>query len=161
MVKGAPPALADKGRISSRAMLIGVATGIGAGLSYGVAQVMGRYVTTELAPAQVAVVYNVAFGILGMGIVAARHLPRDIKGPRRSLVFISLSGFAGSVGLLFLYLALSVAPISLVSPVAAVVPLFSLVMSYIFLRSIERVTLRTVLGALAVVAGVVLIVIGG
>ena len=50
-------------------------------------------------------------------------------------------------------IALANARVVIVSPVVATTPLFSLVISLIFLRGKKSVTSRTILGTVAVVAG--------
>ena len=56
--------------------------------------------------------------------------------------------------------ALSTARVVIVSPIVATTPLFSLVISLIFLRGKKSVTSRTILGTVAVVAGTIVIVLG-
>ena len=48
----------------------------------------------------------------------------------------------------------------LVAPVAGAHPLVAIVLTHIFLQRLERVTVRTVLGALLVLGGIVLIALG-
>ena len=63
-------------------------------------------------------------------------------------------------GVSFWYLALNEAPVVLVVPLAGTHPLVSIVLTHLFLQRLEKVTLRTIMGALMVVAGVALIAIG-
>jgi uncharacterized membrane protein len=51
-------------------------------------------------------------------------------------------------------LALSVGTVSVVAPLASVAPIFVLVLSFFFLRGIEILTARIVMGTLMIVAGV-------
>jgi drug/metabolite transporter (DMT)-like permease len=53
--------------------------------------------------------------------------------------------------------ALSAGQVVIVSPIVATSPLWILVGTWFFLRGIESLTLRTVLGALCVVAGTIAI----
>ena len=48
----------------------------------------------------------------------------------------------------------------IVSPIVATTPLFSLLISLIFLRGKEQLTGRTILGTLSVIAGTVAIALG-
>lgn len=144
-----------------RRLVLGVLLGLGAGLSYGAGSVLTRMVVTEWTTPPVAAVYSVFFGMAGLFFVGMRGLPRDLRAPRRALAYVMISGVFSSLGVLFFNIALSQAPVSVVSPVAAVNPLIALLFSYLFLRSLERVTWRTVVGALLVVGGVGLVLLGG
>ena len=66
-----------------------------------------------------------------------------------------------NMGFLLFNTALSVGPVVLVTPMVATQPMWVLVFTVVFLRSIEMVTLRTVSGSVAVVAGTVAITLGG
>jgi drug/metabolite transporter (DMT)-like permease len=61
---------------------------------------------------------------------------------------------------LTVFVALGTARVVIVSPIVATTPLFSLVISLVFLRGKERVTGLTILGTVAVVAGTVAIALG-
>jgi len=53
--------------------------------------------------------------------------------------------------------ALSVGNVVVVSPIVATSPLWIVLGSWLFLRDIERLTLRTILGAVCIVAGTIAI----
>ena len=140
--------------------LLGMASAFGAAMAYGGSQVVGRKVVTEFAPPLVASLFALFFGALVLAILVHRDVPQDIKAPRNSFLFIGLAGVASSAGVLFMFTALSLAPVVVVSPVASVTPLFALVFTHLFLQRLERVTLRIVIGTLLVVFGVALVTIG-
>ena len=54
-------------------------------------------------------------------------------------------------------MALTTGRVVIVSPIVATTPLFSLVISMIFLRGKEKITVITILGTVAVVAGTIAI----
>jgi len=56
-----------------------------------------------------------------------------------------------------IYYALDLGKVTVVIPVASTGPFFSLLLSALFLRDVERVTLKIVLGAALIVGGVLLI----
>ena len=70
------------------------------------------------------------------------------------------AGFASAFGVSCWYLALSKAPVVLVTPIIAVNPLVTIGLSLVFLRKLEKVTKKTIWGAALVVFGVVLISLG-
>ena len=58
--------------------------------------------------------------------------------------------------LLVLY-ALSFGPVVMVTPLTATLPLWVVIGSKLFLRDVEKITTRTVIGAILVVAGTIAI----
>ena len=54
-------------------------------------------------------------------------------------------------------MALSLGTVSVVAPLAAVAPIFVLVLSFVFLRGVETLSARIVLGTFLIVFGVYLI----
>jgi len=68
-----------------------------------------------------------------------------------------LSGFFEALGALFTLLALTSGRVVIVSPIVATTPLFSLLLSLLFLRGKEKITALTVLGTIAVVGGTIAI----
>lgn len=83
-----------------------------------------------------------------------------LAGPPRSYAFFAASGTITAVALLSLFAALRIGRVVVVDPLAATAPLFTAVFAAFFLRDLERVTARLVLGAVLIVVGVVLIVVG-
>lgn len=132
---------------------------LGAGASYGLAQVLTRQGVTEYTTPLAGVTVSLFFGMVGMSLLIAKDLRTSFFGrnfPRGALLF-TLAGLAGSGGVLINYIALSVAPVVVVSPVLGVNPLVTLVLAAIFLRGLERVTRRLMIGSGLVVVGVVCI----
>jgi len=75
----------------------------------------------------------------------------------RSLVYFAAAGVAENVGVFLVVLALSVGTVSVVAPLASVSPIFVLVLSFFFLRGIEMLNRRIVVGTLLIVSGVYLL----
>ena len=92
------------------------------------------------------VLYQGAFGVLGglAGIVAG------IVGGD----FLWLAG-----GVMLMFQALSRGNVVVVSPLVSTNPLFTLVLAAVLLRDVERITRRTIVGALLVVLGVVVVTV--
>jgi len=67
------------------------------------------------------------------------------------------AGVAENLSVLLVIVALSVGSVSVVAPLASVSPIFVLVLSLFFLRGIELLNARIVVGTLLIVAGVYLI----
>ncbi len=75
----------------------------------------------------------------------------------RSLWYFIAAGVTENAGVCLLMIALSLGQVSVVSPLAGTVPLFVLPMTYVFLRGVESLTWRIVVGALLIVSGGVLL----
>jgi len=67
------------------------------------------------------------------------------------------AGVTISLGMTCIYYALDLGKVSVVIPISSTGPLFSLILTALFLRDVERVTLRIVISAGLIVGGVVLI----
>ncbi len=129
-------------------------------MAYGASQTVGKHVTTEFAPPLVATAFALIFGFLYVSILFHRHIPGDLRGsPRRSVLLFGLSGITSASGVTALYFSLSNAPVVVVSPVVAINPLITMTLAHIFLKRLERITPRTVLGTLLVVSGVVVVTV--
>jgi uncharacterized membrane protein len=68
-----------------------------------------------------------------------------------------MAGVAENAGVFLLLLALSFGTVSVVAPLASVSPIFVLALSFFFLRGIDILNRRIVLGTLLIVSGVYLI----
>lgn len=96
-----------------------------------------------------------------MALLFFRDVKFDIgRAPRRAWIMLVLAGLAATWGVSFWYLALGEAPVVLVAPLVGVSPLVSIVLTHFFLQRLEKVTMRTLFGALLVVGGVALVTLG-
>jgi drug/metabolite transporter, DME family len=75
----------------------------------------------------------------------------------RSLAYFMMAGVAENVGVFLLLEGLSLGTVSVVAPLASVSPIFVLALSFFFLRGIDILNRRIVLGTLLIVSGVYLI----
>ena len=144
-------------RLKTNTVALGVVVAFFAAASYGGSQVVGRKVVTELAPPLVAALFALFFGAVILGMIATPKIFQIPKSPRKSIMFICLSGIFASGGITLLYSALGVAPVVVVSPVASLTPLFALLFARLFLERLEKVTRQTVLGTLLVLIGIIII----
>jgi drug/metabolite transporter (DMT)-like permease len=133
---------------------IGVLAALGSALSYGVRPLFLKFgleaadlpATAALVGAIAALVYALSFG-------DRSDLPTIHREPAFGLFL--LSGVLQSIGFFALTLGLSGGDVSVVYPVTSSAPLFTLGFTALLLRGHERLTWRVVLGAGAVVAGVI------
>jgi uncharacterized membrane protein len=67
------------------------------------------------------------------------------------------AGITVSSAMICIYFALDLGKVSVVIPISSTGPFFSLILTAIFLRDVERVTLRTVMSAAMIVGGVMML----
>jgi uncharacterized membrane protein len=79
------------------------------------------------------------------------------KMNRQCFWWFFAAGITISLGMTCIYYALDLGKVSVVIPISSTGPLFSLILTALFLRDVERVTLRIVMSALMIVSGVVLL----
>ncbi len=76
---------------------------------------------------------------------------------KECLPFYLAAGVAVSLGMVSIYYALDLGKVTVVIPIASTGPLFSLTLSALFLRDVEKVTPKIVIGACLIISGVLLI----
>jgi transporter family protein len=113
----------------------------------------------QLSP-EMGITIRTATALVILAIVSFpqwRTLPQ--AGPK-ALLFMVIGGgvVAGSVGMLCFYAAIKGAPLGQVMPIAFTSPLFGALMGVIF--GGEPLTVKTVLGILLTVGGIVLLTVG-
>lgn len=93
-----------------------------------------------------------------MIFTANRALPRPLGGAfdRRGILWFVAVGACNGTGMLAMYAALARSPVSVVSPLAATYPIFTLALSAMFLRE-ERFGARVLAGVALTVAGVIVL----
>lgn len=76
---------------------------------------------------------------------------------RQCVWWFLAAGITVSFAMTSIYHALDLGKVSVVIPLSSTAPLFSLILTALFLRDVERVTLRIVVSTVLIVSGVVLI----
>ena len=76
---------------------------------------------------------------------------------RRAMWSLGLSGFFETMAVLCMLIAFASGPVYIVSPIAATVPIWTLILGAIFLRDFETFTALSVIGTICVVVGIVAI----
>ena len=113
----------------------------------------------NLSP-QVGITIRTAVAFLILGIVSFPQWKTVPHAGSKALTMMILGGgvVAGAVGMLCFYAALKGAPLTRVMPIAFTSPLFGALMGVIL--GGEPLTLKTVLGMLMTVGGIVLLTVG-
>jgi drug/metabolite transporter (DMT)-like permease len=133
---------------------VGVLAAVGSALSYGVRPLFLKFgleevdipLTAALIGAVAALIYASLFTRLG-------RMREALRG--EAAMYFAGAGVLQAFGFLALTFGLSTEDVSVVYPVTSAAPLFTLAFTAILLRGVEQLTWRIVLGAVAVVAGVI------
>jgi DME family drug/metabolite transporter len=94
----------------------------------------------------------------GYVLVSAQE-PR-LVWDRRALWPFICTGVFETFSILLIITALSIGPVVVIAPIASTYPVWSLIGARLFLKDVERIGLKAVLGILSVVAGTVAIHLG-
>lgn len=143
---------------AQKSVIIGYLMAMGAAMGYGGNQVVAKQIVEE-THSLVGAAFSLLFGLVILSVITARDVARQERTQPRAYVLAVLAGLASVGGVAFLYLALGQAPVVVVAPVIGTNPLFSIILAWVFLRQMERLTPRVVLGAVLVVAGVTVVAI--
>ena len=139
----------------------GYLASVGSAAGYGFGTYFAYLVIRDGVPPMTATFFSLVFGLLLMAVLFPRPALVDMKlASLRGWVVVSMSGLASAFGVTSFYLSLDRVSVVIASPVAGANPLVAILMTHIFLQRLERVSRRTVIGAVLVVAGVVLVTIG-
>lgn len=84
-----------------------------------------------------------------------------ISWHRRALVPFVVSGICETVAILTLFYAFASGPVVVVSPIAATSPIWTVVLTGLVLRDVERINTAIVFGTLFVVSGAICVILGG
>ena len=143
------------------AAAIGYVCGLISGVFYGAWSVVAKHAVSGFSiPPLVFATLAFLFGTIMFLPLVGRTLPKTVMSARRSAFFFVLSGLGSGSAIILLAFALERGEVVVVSPTVAVSPLITLVLAWVLLRQLERITLTLVIAAVLVVGGVVLVAIG-
>lgn len=149
---------------ADRRYVLGCLSGLMAGAATGGSTVLAK---------QAVSVYDSPLVITALGMLAAMFIvipvvsvialqsPAVREFDRRSMTFIWISGLSTTVSIVAQLFAVQRADVVIVAPILATFPLWTLLLSHVFISRLERITLRLTVGTFVVVAGVVAVAIGG
>ena len=133
---------------------VGLLAAIGSALSYGVRPLFLEWGLDEVdIPMTAAFIGAVAALVYASLFTRLDRMRAGIVGP--AAPYFLFAGVLQAFGFLSLTFGLSADDVSIVYPVTSSAPLFTLAFTALLLRGVETLTWRIVLGAIAVVAGVI------
>ena len=128
-----------------------------AGATTGVSSVMLKIGLSKMPSPLLAAWIGVTVALLLLPLLAFIFPPGERFGLRApGLPWLLLGAVAATVAVYALYLALNLGQVSVVTTLNQTSPLFVLILSVLFIRQLERVTLRVVAGAILTVGGGIL-----
>ena len=131
---------------------------LGAASLYALSSIVRKTALTMLPePVLGAVVGALASLITYPIVLRLMNRQGDIKLTKGSLPYFAAAGFSNSVAWISMFIATQRGSVSVVSAIIGANPLFGLLLSALFLRSVERITPRIIAGCLVIVAGVMVI----
>ncbi len=141
--------------------ILGMLCALIGGSAYGASQFMFKQVFKQNIDPLVAVSYALLSGTIILMILNLKSLKKPEKQiPKEAYIYCIIAGICASGGLGFSALALNIAPVVVVSPIFALVPLVTLSLTVIFLKATDQVTKKIWIGATLVVVGVIFIGFG-
>ena len=149
---------------SDRRYLVGCVLAVATGCSAGGANVLAKTAIGVFdSPLLIATIGMMAgLIVLSPPVGAASFVDRSIRTvDRKSLVFVSLSGLTSVVAFAAPVFAVQQTDVVVVAPLYSTFPLWTLLLSHIFIARLEVITLRLVIGALFAVGGVIAVALGG
>lgn len=123
-------------------------------LSFGIASNLRKLgLQVQNLPLMASVVTATTAVLFAFGVVQARGGRQVLAVSRTSLGWFLASGLTNTVGMLSGFYALSVGKIVIVDPLIGTNPVFSILLTAIFLRDLEVITLRVMMGGVCTVIG--------
>ncbi|QLG29764.1 DMT family transporter (plasmid) [Halorarum halophilum] len=143
--------------LSRRELSIGLLIPFAAAFAYGLEPIFAKFGFAEGTPAPVGLVVKTVAAILGLTLYL--RLRNDLPGREvlrsNDMRWFVLAGLSNTLFLVGYYVALEIAPVSIVTPIIITNTLFVVVLSALFMpKHLERVTWKLAGAATAVVVGV-------
>jgi len=142
---------------SKKDLIFPVMAGAGYGLSH-VFRKIGLDVMAE--PLFGVTVQNAAALSFSLTLLVLRKKAKaTVFSWKASLIFFGLSGISAMIGQTSLFYALQTGRVVIVSPLSSVTPLFVILLAWGFLRKMEQVTWKILLGSVLIVGATVVITV--
>ena len=133
--------------------------GIGAGLVWGISPIMVKLGLGESgAPLAGAFIsFLAATVVLSMSLLNQNRRTDLFSMNSRAIAFFCVCGSLSSTAQLMKYIALSKAPASIVAPLFAISPVFSLVLAFLLNRRLEVFSPAVIIATIAIAVGAILL----
>ena len=140
---------------------LGYLAAVGGALCHASRDVISRHVVGNLTDPMVTAGIALCLGCVMLFMITGPDAVNTVRRlPSKYIAVCGLAGIGQGLGVASLFKALSLAPVTVVSPINASGPLITLLLVHIFLQRVESITPRLVLGTLLSVAGVITVILG-
>ncbi|MGQ4556696.1 EamA family transporter [Halobellus sp. GM3] len=134
---------------------------LSAGLAYGAGNVIRRFGFLETPATTIeALAINETAAAFTLGTyLLLNHRDRLREADSAPVPYFVVAGAISTGALFSLFQALSIGRVSVVDPISAMAPLFSVLFTFLLLRDVERVTGGVIVGASLIVTGGALVTV--
>ena len=140
---------------------LGYLLALGSAAAFGSRDIISRHVVTSIAPPLVTTAFALTIGGLMLFIMTYRDAINSLKEiPSKYILICGVAGLLQGLAVVALFQAFSRAPVTVVSPIVASNPLFTLVLAHLFLSRLESINWKLVVGILLSVMGVAMVIVG-
>jgi uncharacterized membrane protein len=109
-------------------------------------------------PILAAATIAVTAALLSFGLLQVRRRREQFKLPRRSAAWLAAAGLFNTAAMLSVFYALRFGKVVIVEPLVSSNPVLTLLLTAVFLKDLEALSPRVIIGACLTVAGTVLVV---
>ena len=134
--------------------------GFGCGVAWGLTPIFIKLgIKGSGSPIAAAFIsFVAATAVLSISLVNNRRRSSILQITRTAIGLFFIDGLLSFTAHVFRYMALSLAPASVVSPIVSTSPVFLLVLSFLFNRKIEVFNSSVIIGTVTVVIGTVILI---
>ena len=153
-----------KGWSADRRNLLGYFAGLMAGAATGASTVLAKQAVSvydsPLAITTVGMLAATLIVVPAVSFIAARN-PAAREFEWKFMGLVALSGISTTVSIVAQIFAVQRADVVIVAPILATFPLWTLLLSHLFIARLEQITMRLTIGTFVTVGGVVAVAAGG
>ncbi len=126
---------------------------------FGVSSVLRKAgLNVDNLPLVAAAYTSITGFVFSIALLQLRGGRRIFRLPRKSLGWYFAAGVFNTSAMLAVFYALSAGQVVIVEPIVAANPVLSVVLTAVFLRDLESISVRVIVGAICTVAGTLLVV---
>ncbi|MFC1893453.1 EamA family transporter, partial [Chloroflexota bacterium] len=133
--------------------------GLGVGMSFGITPIMIKLgLGSSSSPVAGAFIsYTAATIVFSTFLLNHTKMVSITTLPSRALIFFCLNGLCTATAQLLRYTALSLGPVSVIAPIFNTSPIFTLFLTFLFIRKLEVFSVNVIIGIIIVVVGSILL----
>ena len=140
---------------------LGFLLAAGGAMCFASRDVISRHVVGNITDPLVTAACALCLGCIMLFVLAGRDIVTNLRnGHNKHLAICGLAGISQGIAVASLFQALSLAPVTVVSPINASSPLVTLLLVHLFLQRLELVTPKLIIGTILSVVGVIIVVLG-